>query len=571
MSNLLYQQIDLLSKEKGIEVEIVVSAVEDAVLVATRKYYKSTEDLTSSFNKETGQVEVYAVKQVVETVTNSSREISLSEAQTIDPTAEIDGTVRIQKPTDVLGRIAAQTAKQVILQKVREAERESIFTEYSARIGEVVTCLVKRTEGSEVIVELGTAEGRLPRREQSRLESFAMGDRIRVVIIKAEKTSKGPQVLVSRIDPALLAKLFEMEVPEIYDGTVTIRAAARDTGERSKVAVASRDNDVDPVGACVGMKGSRVQGVIRELNGEKIDIIPFSEDPLTFVMNALRPAKIDRASVLDTERKHLEVIVDTDQLSLAIGKKGQNVRLAAKLTGWKIDIKSDEEKRAEIEDQMALLSAKTPLSELPSLSEGIMAKLSENGIKTIEELADTAIGELTNINGVGPKSAEKIIASVKDYYIQYAEAVESRRDAEAQKRLEEEKVAQAKVLGTSPETLLPKGEAESPEEPIGQKPLDPEVLSAEELVGTKSSPGEEEMSARLEEEKVAQAKVLGTSPETLLPKGEAESPEEPIGQKPLDPEVLSAEELVGTKSSPGEEEMSARENDFAENEEIKEE
>ena len=496
MSNLLYQQIDLLSKEKGIEVEIVVSAVEDAVLVATRKYYKSTEDLTSSFNKETGQVEVYAVKQVVETVTNSSREISLSEAQTIDPTAEIDGTVRIQKPTDVLGRIAAQTAKQVILQKVREAERESIFTEYSARIGEVVTCLVKRTEGSEVIVELGTAEGRLPRREQSRLESFAMGDRIRVVIIKAEKTSKGPQVLVSRIDPALLAKLFEMEVPEIYDGTVTIRAAARDTGERSKVAVASRDNDVDPVGACVGMKGSRVQGVIRELNGEKIDIIPFSEDPLTFVMNALRPAKIDRASVLDTERKHLEVIVDTDQLSLAIGKKGQNVRLAAKLTGWKIDIKSDEEKRAEIEDQMALLSAKTPLSELPSLSEGIMAKLSENGIKTIEELADTAIGELTNINGVGPKSAEKIIASVKDYYIQYAEAVESRRDAEAQKRLEEEKVAQAKVLGTSPETLLPKGEAESPEEPIGQKPLDPEVLSAEELVGTKSSPGEEEMSAR---------------------------------------------------------------------------
>ena len=208
MSNLLYQQIDLLSKEKGIDPEIVVSAVEDAVLVATRKYYKSMEDLTSSLNKETGQVEVYAVKQVVETVANSSREISLSEAQRIDPTAEIDGTIQIQKPTDVLGRIAAQTAKQVILQKVREAERESIFLEYSGRIGEVVTCLVKRTEGSDAIVELGSTEGRLPRREQSRLESFAMGDRIRVVIIKVEKTSKGPQVLVSRIDPALLANLF---------------------------------------------------------------------------------------------------------------------------------------------------------------------------------------------------------------------------------------------------------------------------------------------------------------------------------------------------------------------------
>jgi len=496
MSNLLYQQIDLLSKEKGIDPEIVVSAVEDAVLVATRKYYKSMEDLTSSLNKETGQVEVYAVKQVVETVANSSREISLSEAQRIDPTAEIDGTIQIQKPTDVLGRIAAQTAKQVILQKVREAERESIFLEYSGRIGEVVTCLVKRTEGSDAIVELGSTEGRLPRREQSRLESFAMGDRIRVVIIKVEKTSKGPQVLVSRIDPALLAKLFEMEVPEIYDGTVTIRAAARDTGERSKIAVASRDNDVDPVGACVGMKGSRVQGVIRELNGEKIDIIPFSEDPLTFVMNALRPAKIDRASVLDPEGRHLEVIVETDQLSLAIGKKGQNVRLAAKLTGWKIDIKSDEEKRAEIEDQMALLSAKTPLSELPSLSEGILAMLSENGIKTIEELADTPIGELTNIKGVGPKSAEKIIASVKDYYIQYTEAAESRRAAEAQEIAEAETVTPPDAVEASLETLLPKGEAKSPEETIGQKPLDSEELSAEESVGTNSSPDEEAVATR---------------------------------------------------------------------------
>lgn len=439
MSTLLFQHIDLLSKEKGIDPEIVVSAVEDAILVATRKYYKSTEELTSSFNKGTGRVEVHAVKQVVSTVTDPTHEISLSEARRIDPNAEIDGEVKIEKPTDVLGRIAAQTAKQVILQKVREAERESIFEEYSQRLGEVVTCLVKRTEGPDVIVDLGTAEGRLPRREQSRLESFTMGDRTRVVIIKVEKPSRGPQVIVSRIDPALLAKLFEMEVPEIYDGTVTIRAAARDTGERSKIAVSSRDKDVDPVGACVGMKGSRVQAIIRELHGEKIDIIPYSEDTINFVMNALSPAKISRASVLDAEDRHLEVIVETDQLSLAIGKKGQNVRLAAKLTGWKIDIKSEEEKRAEIEDQMALLSARTPLSELPALSPGILAKLTESGIETIEELADTPIADLTDIKGVGPKSAEKIIASVKDYYIQYTEAVEARRAAEAEKRAEEER------------------------------------------------------------------------------------------------------------------------------------
>jgi N utilization substance protein A len=421
VTNVLYQQIDQLSKEKGINPDIVVSAVEDAVLVATRKFYKSTEDLKSIFNKETGQVEVFAIKRVVESVTNPIREISLENAQKIDAGIELNGEVRIPKPTDVLGRIAAQTAKQVILQKVREAERDSIFAEYSQRIGEVVTCMVKRAEGGDVIVDLGTTEGRLPKREQSRLESFGTGDRTRVVVSKVEKTTKGPQVIVSRTDPALLVKLFEMEVPEIYDGTVVIKSAARDTGERAKVAVFSKDKDVDPVGACVGMKGSRVQAIIRELHGEKIDIIAYSDDPSAFVTNALSPAKIGRASIIDSLERQIEVIVESDQLSLAIGKKGQNVRLAAKLTGWKIDIKSDEEKRAEIEDQMAQMAARTPLSELPRLSESIVQKLTQSGISTIEELADMPVADLTNIKGVGPKSAEKIIASVKDYYMQFAE------------------------------------------------------------------------------------------------------------------------------------------------------
>ena len=420
-TSVLYQQIDQLSRDKGIDPSIVVSAVEDAVLVATRKFYKSVEDLRSTFNKESGHVEVFAIKKVVEEVTNPVREISLPAARKIDPEAQLDGEVKIQKPTDVLGRIAAQTAKQVILQKVREAERDSIFAEYTGRIGEVITCLVKRMEGGDLILDLGTAEGRLPKREQSRLENFAPGDRIRGAIVRVEKTTRGPQVIISRIDPALLKKLFEMEVPEVYDGTVVIKMAARDTGERSKIAVYSKDRDVDPVGACVGMKGSRVQAIIRELHGEKIDIIAYSEDTSQFAMNALSPAKISRANVIDPIEKHLEVIVETDQLSLAIGKKGQNVRLAAKLTGWKIDIKSEEEKRAEIEEQMAQLSARTSLSELPGLTAAILQKLTDSGIETIEQLADTPIAELTNIKGVGPKSAEKIIESVKEYYTRQSE------------------------------------------------------------------------------------------------------------------------------------------------------
>jgi transcription termination/antitermination protein NusA len=444
MTSLLYQQIDLLSKEKGIDPQIVVSAVEDAVLVATRKFYKSSEDLRSYFNKDTGHIEVYAVKKVVEIVTSPIREITLEQARKIDPQVELEGEVKIPKSTDVLGRIAAQTAKQVILQKVREAERESILAAYSQRIGEVISSAVKRIEGGDLIVDLGTTEGRVPKREQSRLENYSPGDRIRLVISKVEKTGKGPQVILSRTDPILLTKLFEMEVPEIYDGTVVIKAAARDTGERSKIAVYSKDKDVDPVGACVGMKGSRVQAIIRELHGEKIDIIPYSEDPLTFVMNALSPAKIGRANVIDQAEKHVEVIVETDQLSLAIGKKGQNVRLASKLTGWKIDIKSDEEKRAEVEDQMAQMAARTPLSELPGLTPSVIEKLSASGITCVEALADTPIGALTDIKGIGPKSAEKIIASVQDYYLQSGQATEPEPTA-----------AEAELAGSDSETASP--------------------------------------------------------------------------------------------------------------------
>jgi len=422
MSSLLFQTIDQLSREKGIETAVIISAVEDAILVAARKYYKSGEDLRSALNRETGQVDVFAVKKVVENVVNPQREISLEEARKSDAKAELDSEIRYPKPTDVLGRIAAQTAKQVIFQKVREAERENVYNEYIGRVGEMVHCMVKRMEGPDIIVDLGKTEGRLPRREQSRLESFQIGERIRVSIVQVDKAARGPQVIVSRADPSLVSRLFEMEVPEIYDGTVVIRSAAREAGERSKVAVYSKDRDVDCVGACVGMKGMRVQSIIRELRGEKIDIIEYNEDPSAFAANALSPAKINRVVILDSANKHLEVIVDDNQLSLAIGKKGQNVRLASKLIGWRIDIKSEEEKRQEVESQMEqLVPGGTPLSEVAGIGEKTVEKLLERSITTVEKLGEMTPEQLQEIPGIGPKMVEKIRLAVNNYYAQFEE------------------------------------------------------------------------------------------------------------------------------------------------------
>jgi N utilization substance protein A len=374
-------------------------------------------------NRESGQVEIFAVKKVVETVTNPLREISLEEARRIDSNAALDSEIRFPKPTDVLGRIAAQTAKQVIFQKVREAERENVYNEYIGRVGEMVHCMVKRMEGPDIIVDLGKTEGRLPRREQSRLESFQIGERVRVVVVQVDKASRGPQVIVSRADPALVTRLFEMEVPEIYDGTVVIRSAAREAGERTKIAVFSKDRDVDCVGACVGMKGMRVQSIIRELRGEKIDIIEYNEDPALFAANSLSPAKINRVVILDSINKQLEVIVDDNQLSLAIGKKGQNVRLASKLIGWRIDIKSEEEKRQEVESQMDLLvPGGTPLSEVAGIGAKTAEKLIERGINTVEKLGEMTPEQLQEVPGIGPKMVEKIRLAVNNYYAQFEEA-----------------------------------------------------------------------------------------------------------------------------------------------------
>jgi len=442
-TSLLYQTIDQLSREKGIDAQIIIAAVEDAVLVATRKYYKSSEDLQSHFNKDTGAVEVHAVKKVVEQVQDPDHEISLEDARKYDPEAALEGEVRIPKATDVLGRIAAQTAKQVIFQKVREAERDTVYAEYSQRLGELVNCTVKRMEGPDVIVDLGRTEARMPRKEQSRLETYQIGDRLRGVITLVDRAARGPQVVVSRADGLLVQRLFEMEVPEIYDGTVVIKAIAREAGERTKVAVHSKDPDVDCVGACVGMKGMRVQSIIRELRGEKIDIIEYNQDATNFAANALSPAKINHVSIVDSEEKRLEVIVDDTQLSLAIGKKGQNVRLAARLVGWHVDIKSEEEKRQEIESQMAAMALRgAAVDVLQGLGEKTLAKLKAHGVESVEQLAQMTPEELIQIPGIGEKTVEKIRRIVTDYFEQGGQAAAG-SDAAA------EAVAEAPPAATS--------------------------------------------------------------------------------------------------------------------------
>ena len=422
MSNPLQQTIEALAKEKGIEPDVVISAIEEAVATASRKYYKTGENLKTRFNMDTGQVDLFALKTVVSEVTNPSTEISLEEARNmyrplygedVANSIELGDEMEFPKPTEVLGRIAAQTAKQVIFQKVREAERENVYAEFSQRVGEVVNATVKRFENGDIIVEVGRNEAAIPRKEQSRAESYNPNDRIRAVIKGVNRGAKGPQITLSRTDPALLIKLFEQEVPEIYDGTVMIRGAVREAGDRAKVAVYSRERDVDPVGACVGMKGTRVQSIIRELRGEKIDIVEWSDDSVAFVTNALSPAKVQRVSIVDDRERVMEVIVEDKQLSLAIGKKGQNVRLAAKLTGWRIDIKSEEEKRREVEAQFGALelgssaaSAEEPSAEepAPSAEAGSAEPTGEANEKPDTEASDAPVGEQT---------AEKILAAAR--------------------------------------------------------------------------------------------------------------------------------------------------------------
>ncbi len=416
MSSSIAQNIEALCQEQGIERDLVVEAMKEAVRAAAKKQFKSGEDIQVDWNPETG-IELSASKVVVDDVTDAATEVSIDEARELaGDEVEIGDALLLPLPMEELGRIAAQTAKQILFQKVRDAVRSNVYEQYIDKIGDLVNGYVKRFERGNIIVDLGNLEAILPRSQQSRGEQWNQGERIRVVINNVSKESKGPQIEVSRTSPELLLRLFEMEVPEIYDGTVVIKSCVREPGERAKIAVTSNERDVDPVGACVGMKGSRVQAIIRELRGEKIDIIEWSDEPSVFAANALSPAKVNQVRITDIENRQMEVIVNEDQLSLAIGKRGQNVRLATKLVGWNIDIRSEEEIKKEVAEQMGALilsGESVPLSAIEGVTAPQADALSEHGIMDIDALAHTTVDDLVEFLDLSLDEAEVILSAAK--------------------------------------------------------------------------------------------------------------------------------------------------------------
>jgi N utilization substance protein A len=406
MSQNLNFIIEQVGKDKGIERQVIIEALENAVLMASRKKYGLERTMEAHYNEEAGEVELFQFVEVVGEVEDPYTQISLDEAKELDPDSEIGDSLGVKLDTSDFGRIAAQTAKQVIIQRVRDAERDNIYNDYKDRKGEILTGSAQRAERGNLYVTLGRAEAVLQSREQIRGEVYRQGDRIRSYILDVQKTSKGPQIFLSRTHPNFLVKLFEMEVPEISDGIIKVVDTAREPGERAKISVYSTNKDVDPVGACVGMRGSRVQSVVQELRGEKIDIIPFSEDIAKYVSNALAPAKISRAYI-DEENKSMEIVVEDDQLSLAIGKKGQNVRLASKLTGYRIDIKSESRMEQISEEIIGRLRS------IPQVGEVIARILYNEGFVSVQEIAESDVEELARLSGIGIKKAQKIVTAAR--------------------------------------------------------------------------------------------------------------------------------------------------------------
>lgn len=462
MSSSIAQNIEALCQEQGIERDLVIDAMKEAVRAAAKKQFRSGEDIQVDWNPETG-IELSATKVVVDEVANAATELSMEEARELaGEEVELGDALLLPLPMEELGRIAAQTAKQILFQKVRDAVRSNVYEQYIDKIGDLVNGYVKRFERGNIIVDLGNLEAILPRSQQSRGEQWNQGERIRVVINNVSKESKGPQVEVSRTSPELLLRLFEMEVPEIYDGTVVIKSAVREPGERAKIAVTSNERDVDPVGACVGMKGSRVQAIIRELRGEKIDIIEWSDEPSVFAANALSPAKVNKVRITDIDNRQMEVIVNEDQLSLAIGKRGQNVRLATKLVGWNIDIRSEEEIKREVTEQMGALiasGASVPLSVIEGVTVQQTDALAEHGINDIDALTQTSVDDLVEFLDLSLDEAEVILKAAKDVV-----AVRDRTLAGGGEEGEEAEADDASAAAGADESGSA-GEAETSEDP----------------------------------------------------------------------------------------------------------
>ncbi len=449
----LAKVIDQVGKDKGIDKEVIIDAVKQAMLVAARKKYGTYREIEAQYNEETGEVELYEFKEVVERekFIDEEVEIPLDEALKLDPGAQLDDSIGIKLQSNDLGRIAAQTAKQIILQKVRDAEREIIFSEFEQRKGEIASGIARRVEKGAIVVDLGRTEAHIPPREQIPGEMYKPGDRIQGYLSEVRQTTRGPQIIMSRADERYLVKLFEMEVPEIYDGIVEIMAAAREPGQRAKIAVRSKDNSVDPVGACVGMKGSRVQNIVQELKGEKIDIVMWDEDITRFACNALAPAEISKV-FLDEENKEMEIVVPDTQLSLAIGKRGQNVRLAAKLTTWKLDIISLTSASARTAESIFNLML------IPGMNETMAQNIFQSGFGSFQSLATAKVEDVMTIPGYDdPDKAAKLIADTTDLIKKYKEqgipvpsspvAAPMEKPTTAKQRAEEQLKAELSKLG----------------------------------------------------------------------------------------------------------------------------
>src|SRR6187399_474903 len=420
----LLQIADAVAREKAIDRQVVIMAMEDAIQKAAKSRYGSENEIKAKVDPKTGEIRLARLLEVVEAVTMEATQISLEEARRRNPAAQAGDFIAEPLPPLDFGRVAAQNAKQVIVQKVREAERERQYEEYKDRVGEIVNGIVKRVEYGNVIVDLGRAEAIVRRDETLPRENFRYGDRIRAYVYDVRREPRGPQIFLSRTHPEFMAKLFAQEVPEVYEGIVTIKSVARDPGSRAKIAVVSRDASIDPVGACVGMRGSRVQAVVNELQGEKIDIIQWSPDAATFIVNALAPAEVVKV-VLDEDAERIEVVVPDPQLSLAIGRKGQNVRLASQLTGWDIDILTEQE---ESERRQAEFQARTKMfMQALDVDEVVAQLLASEGFRTVEEVAYVDAGEVASIQGFDEDTAREIQNRAQEYLARIEAEQDARR------------------------------------------------------------------------------------------------------------------------------------------------
>jgi len=463
----LERLVDGIQREKSIPRDVVISIIENAMDAAARRRYGMEKDLEAQYNEELGEVELFEFRTVVDDVEDDELEITFEEARDLDEECELGDSLGLKIDISELGRIAAQTAKQVIIQKIRDAERELTFNEFKDRKGELIAGIVRRFEKGNIIVDLNRAEAILPRRDQVATETYRPGDRIQAYVVDITRATRQPQVVLSRTHPGLLMKLFEMEVPEIYEGIVRIEACAREPGHRAKIAVSSTESDVDPVGACVGLKGSRVQAVVAELRGEAIDIIPWHPDPARFIVYAIAPASVGRVYIDETSHT-MELIVPDDQLAKAIGRRGQNVRLAAQLTGWKIDISS------ETKHDEAVEAARSEISRITCLEEGQVETLLRSGFQSAQELADAHASEIEGIFEIEAEAAQKIVDEADQIVAQLIMEEAERRQAPPEAPAPAEEVAEAATSAEeAPAEEVAEAATSAEEAPVEEATVEP--------------------------------------------------------------------------------------------------